>query len=96
MSGGAERLVFRVHALQRMFERGISVDDVRQVLAIGETIEDYPEDTPFPSRLVLGWRESRPLHVVFADNRLEQEIIVVTVYEPDPARWDPDFRRRQP
>ena len=95
MSESAEQLVFRVHAVQRMVERGISAADVRQVLATGETIEDYPQDTPFPSRLVLGWRQSRPIHVVFADNRQEREIIVVPVYEPDPTLWDADFRRRQ-
>jgi len=32
-----DRLVFRLHAIQRMFERQISVEDVRQVLSSGET-----------------------------------------------------------
>jgi hypothetical protein len=95
MNGDPERLVFRVH-FQRMFQRGVSVEDIRQVLATGETIESYPDDTPYPSRLVLGWRESRPLHVVFAENKAMREIIAVTVYEPDPNRWEIDFRRRRP
>ena len=30
-----EHLVFRVHAIQRMFERGISTEDVRQAFAQG-------------------------------------------------------------
>ena len=63
------RLVFRVHAIQRMFQREISVAHVRQVLSTGEVIESYPDDTPYPSRLVLGWCEGRPLHVVVADLR---------------------------
>ena len=95
MAGDPERLIFRVHAIQRMFQRGVTVEDVRQVLATGETIENYPDDTPYPSRLVLGWLRSRPLHVVFAENKAMREIIVVTVYEPDPDRWDSDFRRRR-
>lgn len=95
MAGDPERLIFRVHAIQRMFQRGVTVDDVRQVLATGETIENYPDDTPYPSRLVLGRLGSRPLHVVFAENNAMREIIVVTVYEPDPDRWDSDFRRRR-
>ncbi len=33
--------------------------DVREVLTSGEVIESYPDDTPYPSRLVLGWRGSR-------------------------------------
>ena len=88
-------LVFRIHALRRMFERSISVADIRHVLGTGETIEDYPEDTPYPSRLVLGWCRRRPLHVVVADNAKGGETIVVTAYEPDPAQWQPDFKRRR-
>jgi hypothetical protein len=58
-------------------------------------IEEYPEDTPYPSRLVLGWCGSRPLHVAVADNAAAQEMIVITVYEPDSAQWEPDLRRRR-
>ena len=48
------RLVFRVHAIQRMFLRSISAEDVRDVLETGEIILEYTEDQPNPSRLVLG------------------------------------------
>ena len=92
---GSDSLIFRVHAIQRMFQRHINVDDVRHALATGEVIEHYPEDTPYPSRLVLGWHGSRPLHVVVADNEERRETIVITVYEPDPAQWEPGFRRRR-
>jgi hypothetical protein len=34
--------------------------------------------------------------VVVADNKSEDEFIVITVYEPDPALWSEDFRRRKP
>ena len=49
----AQRLTFRIHAVRRMFERGITDGDVREILAAGETIEEYPDDTPYASRLVL-------------------------------------------
>lgn len=88
------KLVFRAHALQRMFERGFGVDEVKAALLHGETIEDYPDDFPFPSRLVLGFAGERPAHVVAADND-EGETIIITVYEPDPAKWDPGFRKRK-
>ena len=81
----SDRLVFRVHAIQRMYQRSISEAEVRQVIATGEIVENYPVDTPYPSRLVLGWHGARPLHVVVADNIEDQEKIVVTVYEPDPG-----------
>lgn len=92
----AARIVFRVHAIQRMFERGITAEDVRDVLETGDTIERYPDDTPYPSRLVLGWRGVRPLHVVVADDQEGNELIVISVYEPDPATWEPGFKRRKP
>ena len=90
------RLVFRVHAIQRMFERRITEDDVSHVLATGEVIESYENDTPYPSRLILGYCGSRPLHVVVADNQEDRETIVITAYEPEPAQWDSSFRRRKP
>jgi hypothetical protein len=49
-----ERVVFRVHAIQRMYQRSISEEEVRIVIKTGETIEDYSDDFPYPSRLVLG------------------------------------------
>ena len=78
-----------------MFQREINEQDVREVLATGETIETYPDDIPYPSRLVLGWRGLRPLHVVVADNSAAQERIVITVYEPNAQQWELEFRRRR-
>ena len=88
-------LIFRVHAIQRMFQRGISKEEVAHVLARGETIQAYPTDKPFPSRLILGWSGARPIHVVVADDAQAQETIVVTVYQPDAGEWDADFKRRK-
>lgn len=48
-----DQLDIRQHAAQRMLERNISVADVLVVVNSGETIENYPEDMPFPSRLTL-------------------------------------------
>ena len=89
----APKLVFRVHAIAAMFERHISESDVQHILLTGKTIESYPDDKPYPSRLVLGWRAARPLHVVVADNERDRESIIVTVYEPDPDRWETGFAR---
>ncbi|MGH7844933.1 MAG: DUF4258 domain-containing protein [Candidatus Binatia bacterium] len=90
-----DRLVFRVHAIQRMYQRGISEEEVHNVIRTGQTIEDYPGDFPYPSRLVLGWHGLRPIHVVVADNTNDGENIVITVYEPDPEEWEADFKRRK-
>ena len=87
-------ITFRLHALERMFEREISESDVQHVLRTGEVIEDYPKDYPYPSRLLLGWCGNRPIHVVAAFDERGQETIVITVYEPDRENWDGEFRGR--
>ena len=89
-----QRLTFRVHALERMFERRITAEDVRTVVTNGEVIQSYPEDKPYPSRFVLGWRGTRPTHVVVAEDSEDGILIVVTAYEPDPIQWDSGFKRK--
>ncbi len=88
-------IIYRIHAIQRMFERRILEENVRQVLQSGERIEDYSDEMPFPSRLMSGRRGIRPLHVVMAENEKEDELVVITVYEPDPLQWKRGFRNRK-
>ena len=87
------KLIFRQHAIRRMFERGIGVLDVEHVLIHGRVIEDYPADTPYPSQLLLGRSSGKDLHLVAAVNG--EERIIVTVYEPDPSLWSTDFSTRR-
>ena len=89
------KYIFRLHTVRRMFQRGIDEKEIKDTLERGETIEEYPNDIPFPSRLVLGWSGQRPIHVVVADNQESGERVVVTVYEPNPDQWDSEFRRRK-
>jgi len=89
------KLIFRVHAVQRMFERNISVKKVSQVLQSGETIEDYTSEMPEPSRLILGLQGKRPFHMVTSENPTANEITIITVYIPDPEKWNKDFRSRK-
>ena len=86
------RLRFSEHALDRMLESDIDVEDVMAVLANAETIEEYEDG----SRLVLRRAGVRPLHVVVAEDDTDGLASVVPVYEPDPARWDATFRQRRP
>jgi hypothetical protein len=89
------QLLFRVHAVQRMFERNISVKKVSQALQSGVIIEDYSSEMPEPSRLVLIFQGKRPLHVVTSENVEANETIIITVYVPDPQKWTKDFRNRR-
>lgn len=89
------KLVYRLHAVRRMLQRGIGEPAVRNVVETGEVIATYPKDQPYPSRLLLGWPEGAPLHVLVAENTVDQEIIVITVYGPDPDLWDAGLRKRR-
>ena len=86
---------FRLHAVQRMFERGITVLNVKEVIKTGGVIENYPEDKPFQSYLLLGFFKGKPLHVVIAIENETKKAIIITVYEPDPKLWQAGFERRK-
>ncbi len=88
-------LLFRLHAIQRMVERGITVKKVRQVWQTGEVIEDYSASMPEPGRLILGFQGDRPIHVVVSEGRPADESTVITVYVPDPDKWESGFKVRR-
>ncbi len=48
-----DELIFRVHAIRRMFQRRISLDDIKSVLGSGIIIESYPDDYPYPSLFII-------------------------------------------
>lgn len=78
-----------------MFRRRIGSEDVRHVLKTGKIIQEYPEDRPYPSRLVPGWRGSTPIHVVAADSMESNETFIITVYEPTLELWESGFRKKR-
>ena len=92
---GTYQVIYQRHAVERMAQRGVSEEDVMHVLLTGESIQVYADDTPFPSELILGWRDGRPLHIIVATDSIQRRKIVITVYEPHPGQWEADFRRKK-
>lgn len=90
-----QALIFSSHAIQRMFSRRITQEEVRAVIACGEIIVEYPDDQPFPSYLLLDFVGNRPIHVVFSYDQETDTGYVVTAYIPDPDIWQSDFRTRK-
>jgi hypothetical protein len=87
---------YRVHSTRRMFERGITPEDIENLLTNGIIIEQYPDDYPLPSILINGQTlTGEPLHAVIAINEPESKLIVVTAYKPNINKWINDFSRRK-
>jgi hypothetical protein len=59
---------FSTHTVRRMLEKGITSSGAEYTLKYGEVIREYPDDRPYPSKLVLYFINSRPIHVVTAQN----------------------------
>ena len=78
-----------------MFERNVSTRNVSQALQSGEVIEDYSAEMPEPSKLILAFNGRRPLHVVTSENLETKELTIITVYVPDSANWNKDFKSRR-
>jgi len=89
-----DQFEYSQHAVDQSILRHISVQELREAMASGEIIEDYPEDKYGTSCLILGWTAAgRPLHVQ-CSYPSRPLIKVVTVYEPDPELWR-EFRERR-
>jgi len=73
------------HARLRMFERNISTDIVKNIVLDGEIIEQYNEDEPCPSCLLLGFMNKTPFHIVIA--QCIDHIRIITIYRPDRKKW---------
>jgi uncharacterized DUF497 family protein len=78
-----------------MFEHDVSVNRIRNILETGEVIEDYSDETAESSRLILGYQGNRPIHVVVSETSKTNELVIITVYSPDPDKWKKDNRSRK-
>ncbi len=86
--------VYRLHAVERMFERDISEIEVKDAVLNGIIIEGYADDKPYPSFLCLKHTNEKVIHVVYAVDE-NNSYIVITVYEPDPIIWNDDFKTKR-
>ena len=86
---------WRKHVLQKLAERGIPQQAVRDVLLQGERIREYADDKPFPSALFLGYISGKPLHVVAACDETSRQAFVITAYEPSLEIFEADYRTRR-
>ncbi len=93
------RYTLRVHGFERMVERGIHPQAIRQVVITGQPIEyDAAGSRGVDESLLFnGVVGNKPLHVKVAERITPTGYrhFVVTVYEPDPEIWQNGFSQRR-
>ncbi|SDA31110.1 protein of unknown function [Ruminococcus sp. YE71] len=89
-----DHVIVSGHAAQRLRVRGIRYGDIVSAVDNGEIIEQYPEDYPYPSCLVLGMAlNKRYLHVVCGSDG--EYIWIITAYYPSEDKWLDDYKTRR-
>ena len=90
-----KKVSFSGHAVQRMYEREITKSQVLFVIETGSIIAQYPDDSPYPSCLLNGNADSRPLHLVVAVDNSDSSCYIITAYIPDPFQWTDNYQSRR-
>jgi len=85
---------WRKHALERMLQRGISRNEVKETLLFGEIIENYETDVPFSSALFFHFK-TKAIHVVASLDEENKIVYVITAYLPDSVHFNEDLKTRR-
>lgn len=90
----ASKIKWTTHGLERMQERNIKLQDVKNCIMTGEIIEEYLEDFPHPSCLIFGRTiKNRVLHVVAG--LTDECIFIITAYYPNMVKFEKDLKTRR-
>lgn len=67
---------------------------LRKVINSDEIIEQYPDDNPSPSVLILGrTNHEKSIHVVCAPTDIG--LVVITAYNPSSENWELNWKTRK-
>ncbi len=89
-----ENIEITLHAAKRLEQRGIFIQDILSCIKNGKIIEQYPDDYPHPSCLILGMSAKQTyLHVVVGSNMTT--LWIITAYFPDSQKWENDLETRK-
>lgn len=82
------------HAFEPMRKRGITIDDLEEVILHGEIIERDQRAQPYPKCIFWGFTtlKGESIHVVCS---ITPQSRIVTVYFPDEDTWARDRIRRR-
>jgi len=72
-----------------MRQRSIRLNDIKRTIEVGNIIEQYPTDYPFPSCLING----ENLHIVCSIG--EGNLYIITSYRPSSELWEDEYSKRK-
>lgn len=83
------------HAERERKNDDLLIADLENAVLTGEIIEDYPTDPRGASCLVSGKSmDGKPVHLVITC--LPNDYVrIITVYIPDPVKWEADWKSRK-
>lgn len=87
-----DAFLISTHTRSKMFEKNITTDELIEIIKNDDVIEEYVDDFPCPSYLILGYFKTNPFHIVIG--LCPEEIRIITIYEPDPLKWI-DYKLRK-
>ena len=89
-----DKVLITQHSSIRFRERNIKYDDVISSIMTGEIIEQYENDFPNPSCLILGMElNKRYIHVVCGTDT--EYLWIITAYYPSEDKWQKDMKTRK-
>jgi Domain of unknown function (DUF4258) len=89
-----EQFEFSKHAVDQSISLNILVIEVRESIANGQIVEDYPDDKYGASCLISRYtQDKRSIHI-HCSYHSRPLIKIITLYEPSPQRWNDDFTQR--
>lgn len=83
------------HVFDKLRSIDLALAEFEALLDCGIVIEEAQPQAAALKEIVLLIEWRRPLHLVVVVDDARREERIVTVYEPDPTRWLPGFRRRR-
>jgi len=86
---------FSKHAVDQSILRNVRVHEVREAIASGQIIEDYPDDKYGTSCLVNGLTEANRYIHVQCSYPTRPLIKIITLYEPDLNKWSDNRTKRR-
>ncbi len=83
------------HAVDQSISRQIRLQEIVEAIANGQIIEDYPNDKYSPSCLICGLTKTGKTIHIQSSYPSRPLVKIITVYEPDPKKWNTDFTIRR-